>query len=583
MINIKQDEKLNILNHSCAHLLANAVKNLYPYAKFWVGPVIEDGFYYDIDLGNDAISEDDLPKIEKEMKKISKSNKLIKRMELSKSEALDMFHEDEYKIDLINNMDKNTIISAYKQGDFVDLCRGPHVESTKCLKYFKLLKVSGAYFKGDSKNKVLQRIYGICFENNDDLEKYLEYLEDIKNRDHRKLGRELEIFMTSDLVGKGLPMWLPKGSTLRRILQRYITDKEVKLGYLHVVTPSMGSVNLYKTSGHWDHYKDDMFPKMSLEDEEFVLRPMNCPHHMLIYKNSIHSYRELPIRIAEIANDFRYEASGAVCGLERVRAMTQNDSHIFCRSDQIKEEFAGVVKLILDVYKDFGFDNYSFRLSLRDKENKEKYFDDDEMWEHAESELRSVLTELELDFYEAPGEAAFYGPKLDVQVKSALGHDVTLSTCQLDFLLPRRFELTYVDNNGYKVTPVVIHRAILGTLDRFTAFLLEETKGVLPVWLAPVQVNIIPVNNEFHLDYCLELKKIFLDNDIRVEIDSRDEKLGYRMRESQTKKNPYTLVIGDKEKDGNLVNYRLHGSKDTVSMDVNEFISMIKDNVKNYK
>lgn len=583
MINIKEDEKLNILNHSCAHLLANAVKNLYPKAKFWVGPVIEEGFYYDIDLGNDVISEDDLPKIEKEMKKISKSNKLIKRIELSKDEALDMFRDDEYKIDLINNMEDDVVISAYKQGDFVDLCRGPHVESTKCLNHFKLLKVSGAYFKGDSKNKVLQRIYGICFENEADLEKHLEYLEDIKNRDHRKLGKELEIFMTSDLVGKGLPMWLPKGSTLRRILQRYITDKEVKLGYQHVVTPSMGSVNLYKTSGHWEHYKDDMFPKMSLDDEEFVLRPMNCPHHMLIYKNSIHSYRELPIRIAEIANDFRYEASGAVCGLERVRAMTQNDSHIFCRPDQIKEEFAGVVKLILDVYKDFGFDNYSFRLSLRDKENKEKYFDDDEMWEHAENELRNVLTELGLDFYEAPGEAAFYGPKLDVQVKSALGHDVTLSTCQLDFLLPRRFELSYVDNNGDKVTPVVIHRAILGTLDRFTAFLLEETKGVLPTWLAPVQVNIIPVNNEFHLDYCLELKKMFLDNDIRVEIDSRDEKLGYRMRESQTKKIPYTLVIGDKEKDGNLVNYRLHGSKETVSMNVNEFVTMIKDNVKNYK
>lgn len=583
MINIKENEKLNILNHSCAHLLAHAVKHLYPKSMFWVGPVIAEGFYYDIDLGDDVISEDDLPKIEKEMKKISKSNKLIKRIELTKKEALDIFKDDIYKIDLINNMDDSEIISAYRQDDFIDLCRGPHVESTKCIKYFKLLKVSGAYFKGDSKNKVLQRIYGICFDNEDDLNKHLEYLEDIKNRDHRKLGRELGIFMISDLVGKGLPMWLPKGATLRRILQRYITDKEVRLGYQHVVTPSLGSVDLYKTSGHWDHYKDDMFPKMCLDEEEFVLRPMNCPHHMLIYKNSIHSYRELPLRIAEIANDFRYEASGAVCGLERVRAMTQNDSHIFCRPDQIKEEFASVVKLILDVYNDFGFENYSFRLSLRDKENKEKYFDDDEMWDHAEVELRNVLTELNINFYEAPGEAAFYGPKLDVQVKSAIGHDVTLSTCQLDFLLPRRFDLTYVDNNGDRVVPVVIHRAILGTLDRFTAFLLEETKGVLPTWLAPVQVNIIPVKCEYHLDYCLELKESFLKNGIRVEIDSRDEKLGYRMRESQTKKIPYTLVIGDKEKNGNLINYRLHGSSDSVSLRVEDFITMILDNIKNYK
>ena len=583
MLNIKENENLSILNHSCAHLLANAVKNIYADAKFWVGPVIEGGFYYDIDLGDNVISEDDLPKIEKEMKKIAKSNKLIKRIELTKEEALEIFKDDFYKIDLINNLDEDEIITAYKQGDFIDLCRGPHVESTKCMKYFKLLKVSGAYFKGDSKNKVMQRVYGVCFENDADLNAHLEYLEDIKNRDHRKLGKELEIFMVSDLVGKGLPLWLPKGATVRRLLQRYITDKELMLGYKHVVTPSMGSVNLYKTSGHWDHYKDDMFPKMSIDDEEFVLRPMNCPHHMLIYRNSIHSYRELPIKIAEIADDFRYEASGAVCGLERVRAMTQNDSHIFCRPDQIKQEFAGVVKLILDVYKDFGFENYSFRLSLRDKENKEKYFDDDEMWEHAEDELRSVLNDLGLEYYEAIGEAAFYGPKLDVQVRSALGHDVTLSTCQLDFLLPRRFELFYVDQNGEKQVPVVIHRAILGTLDRFTAFLLEETKGILPVWLAPVQVNIIPVKNEYHLEYCEEVRDKLLQAGIRVELDCRDEKLGYRMRESQTKKIPYTLVIGDKEKEGNLVNYRLHGSSDTVSLEIDEFINMVLDNVKNYK
>jgi threonyl-tRNA synthetase len=583
MINIKEDEKLNILNHSCAHLLAHAIKHLYPNAMFWVGPVIEEGFYYDIDLGDDVISEDDLPKIEREMKKISKSNKLIKRIELTKEEALETFKDDIYKVDLINNMDDNTVISAYKQDDFVDLCRGPHMPTTKYMKYFKLLKVSGAYWKGDSKNKVLQRIYGVCFESEEELNVYLKLLEEMKERDHRKLGRELEIFMVSNLVGKGLPMWLPKGATVRRILQRYITDKEILLGYQHVVSPSLGSVNLYKTSGHWAHYKDDMFPMMKLDDEEYVLRPMNCPHHMVMYKNSLHSYRELPIKIAEIANDFRYEASGAVCGIERARSFTQNDSHIFCMPSQIKQEFKAVINLILSVYRDFGFKNYSFRLSLRDKNDKEKYFGNDELWKKSENELREVLEEIGVEFYEAEGEAAFYGPKLDVQVKSAIGHDVTLSTVQLDYQLPERFDLTYVDKNGDKVRPVVIHRAILGSLDRFVAFLLEETKGNLPIWLAPVQVNIIPVNNELHLDYCLELKDRLLKNKIRVEIDSRDEKLGYRMRESQTKKIPYTLVIGDKEKEANFVNYRLHGSKDTTTVEIDEFINIIQEKVDNYK
>ncbi len=583
MINIKEDNNLNILNHSCAHLLAHAIKHLYPNAKFWVGPVIEEGFYYDIDLGDQVIREEDLVHIEKEMKKISKSNKLIKRIELSRDGALEMFHDDPYKIDLIENMDDNEIISAYKQDDFIDLCRGPHVESTKMIKYFKLLKVSGAYYKGDSKNKMLQRIYGICFENEEDLKKHLELLEEMKERDHRKLGKELEIFMVSDLVGKGLPMWLPKGATLRRILQRYITDKEVSLGYQHVVTPSLGSVELYKTSGHWSHYKDDMFPMMKLDAEEYVLRPMNCPHHMVMYKNSLHSYRELPIKIAEIANDFRYEASGAVCGIERARAFTQNDSHIFCMPSQIKEEFKNVIHLILDVYHDFGFDNYSFRLSLRDKNDKEKYFGNDELWERSENELRSVLEEFGVDFYEAEGEAAFYGPKLDVQVKSAIGHDVTLSTIQLDYQLPERFELTYIDDQGGKARPVVIHRAILGSLDRFVAFLLEETKGILPVWLAPVQVNIIPVSNEYHLEYSLKLKDKLSKSGIRVEMDSREEKLGYRMRESQTKKIPYTLVIGNQEIETNTVNYRLHGSKDTQVLSVDDFISLVQENVENKK
>ena len=583
MINIKEDKNLNVLNHSCAHLLAHAVKHLYPNAKFWVGPVIEEGFYYDIDLGDDVITESDLPKLEKEMKKISKSNKLIKRIELSKSEALELFKDDPYKVDLINNMSDDEVITAYRQNDFVDLCRGPHVESTKCMKYFKLLKVSGAYYKGDSNNKVLQRIYGICFESKEDLEEHLKLLEEMKERDHRKLGKELGIFMISDLVGKGLPLWLPNGATVRKLLQRYITDKEVALGYEHVITPSLGSVDLYKTSGHWDHYKDDMFPMMKLDDEEYVLRPMNCPHHMIMYRNSLHSYRELPIKIAEIANDFRYEASGAVCGIERTRAFTQNDSHIFCMPSQIKEEFKNVIDLILDVYKDFGFKDYSFRLSLRDKNDREKYFGNDELWEKSENELREVLNEFGVEFYEAEGEAAFYGPKLDVQVKSAIGHDVTLSTIQLDYQLPERFDLTYIDKNGDKARPVVIHRAILGSLDRFTAFLLEETKGVLPVWLAPLQVNIIPVNNDIHFDYCKKLKTKLLENGIRVNIDVRDEKLGYKMREAQTKKIPYILVVGDKELEENTVNYRKHGSKESVSISVDDFIQMIKEQINNYK
>lgn len=574
-MNIKENERLQRLNHSGAHLLAQAVKHLYPNAKFWVGPVIEEGFYYDIDLGNVTLTEEDLSKIEKEMKKIVKDGKKIIRHELTRQEALEMFKNDEYKIDLIERMPEDEVITCYSQGDFTDLCRGPHVESTKELKHFKLLKVSGAYYKGDSKNKMLQRIYGICFDTEEELQKHLEFLEDCKQRDHRKLGKDLGIFMFSELVGKGLPMWLPNGFTVRQNLVNYIMNKEISLGYKHVMTPSLGNVDLYKTSGHWDHYKEDMFPAMELDDEAYVLRPMNCPHHMMMFKNSLHSYRDLPVRIAEIANDFRYEASGAVCGIERTRAFTQNDSHIFCRLDQIKDEFQGVVKLILDVYKDFGFNDYEFRLSLRDKNDKEKYFDNDEMWDKAENELRKVLTELNIPFYEAEGEAAFYGPKLDVQVKSAIGHDVTLSTCQLDFLLPERFELTYIDEEGKKVRPVVIHRAILGSLDRFIAFLLEETKGALPLWLAPVQVNIIPVSSEHQLDYAYEVKEILEKSGIRVEVDARNEKLGYRMRESQTKKIPYTLVLGDNEKENKTVTYRKHGSSDKETLSIDDFKELV--------
>lgn len=576
MRNFKEEKELNTLNHSCAHLLAQAVKHLYPEAKFWVGPVVEEGFYYDIDLGDKVITEEDIPKIESEMKKLAKDGKYIKREEISKKEALERFKDDKYKLDLIERMDEEeTVISCYTQGDFTDLCRGPHVESTKELKNFKLTKFSGAYWKGDSKNKMLQRIYGVCFPTKEELDMHLSELEEAKERDHRKLGKDLGIFMFADLVGKGLPMWLPNGFILRHTLVEYITEKELKLGYKHVMTPSLGNVDLYKTSGHWDHYKDDMFPKMELDNEAYVLRPMNCPHHMMIYKNFLHSYRDLPIRLAEIANDFRYEASGACCGIERTRAFTQNDSHIFCTPEQIEEEIKGVIDLTLDVYKDFGFKNYKFRLSLRDKENTEKYFGNDELWEKSESALRKILKESGAEFYEAEGEAAFYGPKIDVQVKSAIGHDVTLSTVQLDYQLPERFELEYIDSNGEKARPVVIHRAILGSLDRFIAFLLEETKGVLPVWLAPIQVNIIPVNNEFHLEYSKELEKKLKDMNYRVELDDRNEKLSYKMRESQIKKIPITIILGDKEVENKTISYRQIGSKDTTTVSFEELIELL--------
>ena len=583
MINIKENLELNTLNHSCAHLLAHAIKHLYPHAKFWVGPVINEGFYYDVDLGDDVIKEEDLPKLEKEMKKISKDNKLINKIELSREEALDMFKDDEYKIDLISNMDEDANITAYKQGDFIDLCRGPHVNSTKQMKYFKLLKVSGAYFKGDSKNKMLQRIYGVCFLNEQDLIEYLNYLEESKLRDHRKIGKDQELFMNNPLVGSGMPLWLPNGAIIRKQLENYIHLKEQELGYKHVYTPCVGTVDLYKTSGHWDHYKENMFPVMKVDDEEFVLRPMNCPHHMLIFKNKLHSYRDLPVRIGEFATDFRYEASGAVKGLERVRCMCQNDAHLFVTREQIGDEFKKVVNLILDVYKDFGIKDYKFRLSLRDPLDKEKYFDDDQMWDTAENKLREVLNSLGVEYFEAIGEAAFYGPKLDVEVKPAVGPEVTLSTCQLDFLLPKRFDLTYIDSKGEKQTPVVIHRAIFGTFDRFTAFLIEETKGIFPLWLSPIQVCIIPVNNEYHLEYSKMIGEKLQNSHIRVLLDDRDEKLGYKMREAQTKKIVYTLIIGDHEKENDLISYRIHGSKETKEMKLDDFINKLKLEIENHE
>lgn len=581
MINFKEDEQLSVLNHSCAHVMAQAVKHLYPQAKFWVGPVVSEGFYYDIDLGEDVIKDEDIPKIEKEMKKICKDGKRIVREELSKEQALEMFKDDEYKIDLINNFEEGTNISCYRQGDFVDLCRGPHVETVKACKNFKLIKHSGAYWKGDKNNKVLQRIYGVCFPTPEALKEHLDLLEDAKNRDHRKIGKDLSLFMNHRLVGSGMPMWLPKGAFIRRQLENYIYEKERALGYDHVYSPCVGTVDLYKTSGHWDHYKADMFPVMKVDEEEFVLRPMNCPHHMLIYKNSLHSYRDLPIRIGEFATDFRYEASGAVKGLERVRCMCQNDAHLFVTPEQIGEEFKRVVNLILDVYKDFGIKDYKFRLSLRDKDDKEKYFDDDQMWDEAEAKLREVLTELNLDYFEAKGEAAFYGPKLDVEVKPAVGPEVTLSTCQLDFLLPRRFELTYVDNNGIKQTPVVLHRAIFGTFDRFTAFLIEETKGVFPLWLSPVQVKVLPVNNEYHLEYAKEVESLLKQQGFRVELDAREEKLGYRIREGQMEKVPYLLVLGNNERDEKTLTYREHGQQKQTTVPFDEFTKMMKEKIEN--
>ena len=584
MINIKEDERLNKLNHSCAHLLAQAVKHLYPNALFWVGPVIEDGFYYDIDLGDVTLTEENFAEIEHEMKKLAKDGKKIVRHELSKEQALEMFKNDPYKIDLIKRMDEDsTVISCYTQGDFTDLCRGPHVDSVKELKYFKLLKVSGAYWKGDANNKMLQRIYGVCFENQEDLDNRLQELEEAKQRDHRKLGKDLGIYMMSDLVGRGLPMYLPNGFILWNILENYIRDKEIKRGYLHVQTPPLGNVELYKTSGHLEHYKDAMFPIMQVEDEEYVLRPMNCPHHMVMYANEIHSYRDLPLRIAEIARDCRYEASGALKGIERVRTFCQNDSHIFCTPEQIETEFKNVVDLILEVYKEMNIKEYKFELSLRDPEDKVKYHQDDEMWEKAENALRKILDDIGIEYEEKIGEAAFYGPKLDVQVRPAVGNEFTLSTCQIDFCLPMKFDLSYIAQDGSKKTPVVLHRAIFGSLDRTIAFYLEETKGVLPLWLAPQQINVIPVNNNYHLEYAKEITKLLNDSNYRVKLDDREEKLGYKLRESVIKKIPITVIIGQKEVDAKTISYRLYGSEETTTLSIDEFINYLEKRIEDHK
>ena len=572
---------LNVLRHTASHIMAQAIKRLFPQAKLAIGPFIENGFYYDIDV-EPKIVEADLEKIEAEMKKIIKENIRIEGFTLPRQEAIKLMEErgEPYKVELINDLPDDEDISFFRQGEFIDLCTGPHMLYTKAVKVFKLMNITGAYWKGDEKNKMLQRIYATAFDSKEGLEKYLEELEEAKQRDHRKIGKDLELFMTHELVGSGLPMYLPNGSTIRRLLERYIVDKEVAMGYKHVYTPSLANVALYKTSGHWDHYKEDMFPVMEMGQESMVLRPMNCPHHMLIYKNKLRSYRDLPIRIGELAHDFRYEDSGAVCGLERVREMCQNDAHLFVRPDQIKDEFGKVVELILAVYKDFGFKDYSFRLSLRDKNDKTKYFDDDKMWEDAESQLREILVELGVDFYEAEGEAAFYGPKLDVQLKSAVGHDVTVSTCQLDFLLPQRFELEYVGEDGEKHRPVVIHRAILGTMDRFMCFLIEETKGAFPLWLAPVQVKLLTIADR-HIEYAQKLLEEFEQKGIRVELDNREEKIGYKIREAQLQKVPYMLIIGDKEVEENKVSIRSRENGDLGSMKKEELIQKIEEEIKN--
>ena len=561
--------------HTTSHIMAQAVKRLFPNVKFAIGPAIDEGFYYDFDVEK-PFTEEDKEKIENEMKKIIKENIEIERFSLPRKEALDLMKDQPYKKELIEELEEGEEISFYKQGDFTDLCAGPHLMNTGKVKVVKILSSSGAYWRGSEKNKMLQRIYAISFPKASQLEEYLNKLEEARQRDHRKIGKALDLFMTHELVGSGLPMYLPNGATIRRLLERYIQDKEIKMGYKHVYTPSMANSELYKVSGHWDHYKEDMFPVMKIGNEELVLRPMNCPHHMLIYKNKLHSYRDLPVRIGELAHDFRYEDSGAVCGLERVREMCQNDAHLFVRPDQIKEEVGRVVKLILAVYEDFGFKDYEFRLSLRDKNDKEKYFDDDEMWEKAESQLREILKELGIEFYEAEGEAAFYGPKLDVQLKSAIGHDVTVSTCQLDFLLPERFKLEYVGEDGEKYRPVVIHRAILGTLDRFMAFLIEETKGAFPLWLSPLQVKILPISDKQN-EYGEKVKAKLEEKGIRVELDNRNEKIGYKIREAQLQKIPYMLVVGDKEVESNSVSVRSRENGDIGQEDVEEFIKNLEE------
>ncbi|MEC6749067.1 threonine--tRNA ligase [Marinilactibacillus sp. XAAS-LB27] len=570
------EDALGILRHSTAHLMAQAIKRLFPDVKFGVGPAIETGFYYDTD-SETPITEEDLESIEKEMMAIVKENLPFVRKEISREAALELFAADPYKVELITNLPEDETISVYEQGEFVDLCRGVHVPSTGRIQVFKLLSLAGAYWRGNSDNKMMQRVYGTAFFDKKALKEFIKMREEAKQRDHRKLGKELDIFMLSPEVGSGLPFWLPKGATIRRVIERYITDKEISMGYQHVYTPIMANVDFYKTSGHWDHYHEDMFPPMDMGDGEMlVLRPMNCPHHMMVFKNDVRSYRDLPIRIAELGQMHRYEKSGALSGLQRVREMTLNDAHVFVRPDQIKEEFRRVVELMLAVFEDFDIKDYRFRLSYRDPKNTEKYFDDDEMWEKAQSMLKDTLDEMGMDYFEAIGEAAFYGPKLDVQVKTAMGIEETLSTVQLDFLLPERFDLTYVGEDGNdNHRPVVIHRGIVSTMERFVAYLIERYKGAFPTWLAPVQAKIIPVNLDIHADYANQLNEELKAKGLRIEIDNRNEKMGYKIRHAQTLKIPYQIVVGDSEVENQTVSVRKYGEKETITYSKNEFISNI--------
>lgn len=582
IITNKSEEALEILRHSTAHLMAHAMTRLFPGIHFGVGPAIESGFYYDTDK-EEQITEEDLPAIEKEMKKIISQNYPIVRREVSREEALEIFKNDPYKVELINDLPADEVITVYTQEDFTDLCRGVHVPSTGKIKVFKLLSLAGAYWRGNSNNKMMQRVYGTAFFNQADLDEFMRLRAEARERDHRKLGKELGLFMISQEVGSGLPFWLPKGATIRRIIERYIMDKEVALGYDHVYTPIMAKVDLYKASGHWDHYQEDMFPPMDMGDGEMlVLRPMNCPHHMMIYKDDIHSYRELPIRIAELGMMHRYEKSGALSGLQRVREMTLNDAHIFVRPDQIKEEFTRVINLIEEVYQDFNITDYRFRLSYRDPENKEKYFDDDEMWEKAQSMLKEAMDDLGYDYFEAVGEAAFYGPKLDIQFKTAIGIEETMSTIQLDFLLPERFDLTYVGEDGQNThRPVVIHRGVVSTMERFVAYLIEEYKGAFPTWLAPVQAVLLPVNLDAHGDRVEEIYEALRNQGFRVEMDLRNEKLGYKIREAQTSKVPYQIVIGDQEVADGTVNVRPYGSQKSETLSFEDFVARLTKEVAN--
>ena len=572
------EEETHVIRHTAAHIMAQAIQRLHPQAKFAYGPATERGFYYDVDLDGEKLSDEDLAAIEAEMAKITKENLPIKTFELPRPEAIKLMEDrgEVYKVEHIGDLAEDARITFYQQGDYVDMCVGPHLTYTKALKAFKVTGQSGAYWKNDSENKMLTRINGVAFHNSEELKAWEVEQEEARARDHRKIGKEMQLFMTDDLVGKGLPMFLPKGYTLWQVLENYIKEKERRLGYLHVMTPCVGTVNLYKTSGHWDHYKDNMFPAMQVEDEEYVLRPMNCPHHMRIYANRPRSYRNLPLRIGEIAHDFRYEASGTLKGIERGRHFCQNDAHLFVTPDQIKSEIASVCDLIFDAYKDFKITDYRCVLSLRDPADKKKYHDDDEMWNTAEDALRQVLNELKIDYTEEIGEAAFYGPKLDVNVKPAVGAEYTLSTCQLDFCLPAKFELTYVDQDGSEKTPVVIHRAILGSLDRFMAYLIEETKGRFPVWLAPVQVKVLPVSEKF-MDYASECCEKLLDAGFRAELDERNEKIGYKIREAQqVERVPYMLIIGQKETDAQNVTYRNRDTGESTTSSMEEFIQLLR-------